>query len=695
MWSHFNFSRTARLLPIVLACCGLMISSGAVHAADELTAAVQSATGKVADSIVRIQIIGAVEQASASVKSQVTTGIVLDPSGYVLTSMFGFTTDPAAIFIQSANQQRQPAQLVARDHLRKLVLLKCDGLDVPPLPTREDRWPQVGEWAIALGRLYPTEIPATSVGIISAVGRIFDLAVQTDAKISPVNYGGPLVDLQGRAVGILVPLSPSDSGEQIRAGVEWYDSGIGFAIPMTDALQAAAQLKDGTDRFRGQLGLRTTTNNPLAKEVEVQFVLPDSPAATAGFQVGDQVVAVNGQAIDRFGTLDAVIKRTYAGESVSFEVRRGEETINLKAELVANLKAPTRGFAGVVIATATANETTDEDDGVEDDEDADPSDPSETDNENDADAGEANTDAAAGVKVFVLPQSPAATAGLPDEAWITGWNETDINAVADLSRQLRILTDGADIAVRFRPSPNEPEQTVQVKATKRPAEILPVTEPLRQAVVARAGSTQWEQREEKLGEGGRLGRVWFYAPKADPSQEQTSGMVVLLSAAETSRERLLEQWRKTCEDYNLILLVPANAEGVGLSREDASLLPLAIAAALPGRGLEVRRSVLIADAAQAELCTDLLLNPRLQQFRAALYQNSWPGVSGLPERLLARKSPSILLLPSPEQSRQAAALRGQAVQQLQDAGAWVLTLIQPQNSIEERVGVWTINLRAQ
>ena len=74
--------------------------------------------------------------------------------------------------------------------------------------------------------------PNVSVGIVSALDRIWGKAIQTDAKISPNNYGGPLVDIAGRVLGVLVPMSPDGSGEV--AGVEWYDSGIGFAVPLED-----------------------------------------------------------------------------------------------------------------------------------------------------------------------------------------------------------------------------------------------------------------------------------------------------------------------------------------------------------------------------------------------------------------------------------------------------------------------------
>ena len=121
-----------------------------------------------------------------------------------------------------------------------LVLLKVEAepkLPVPEsVPSAEMR---VGQWALAVGRTFEASRPNVSVGIVSALGRIWGKAIQTDAKISPNNYGGPLVDISGRVLGVLVPMSPDGSGEM--AGVEWYDSGIGFAIPLEGVLRRFAQ----------------------------------------------------------------------------------------------------------------------------------------------------------------------------------------------------------------------------------------------------------------------------------------------------------------------------------------------------------------------------------------------------------------------------------------------------------------------
>ena len=90
---------------------------------------------------------------------------------------------------------------------------------------------KVGQWAIAIGRTFDGGQPNMSSArriresTASGVGQF----KPDKRKISPANYGGLLVDLHGRVLGVLVPMSPQEKGEM--AGLEWYDSGIGFAVP--------------------------------------------------------------------------------------------------------------------------------------------------------------------------------------------------------------------------------------------------------------------------------------------------------------------------------------------------------------------------------------------------------------------------------------------------------------------------------
>jgi S1-C subfamily serine protease/predicted esterase len=183
---------------------------------------------------------------------------------------------------------------------------------------------------------------------VSALGRIWGKAIQTDAKVSPVNYGGPLIDIQGRVLGVLVPASPRAQDET--AGMEWYDSGIGFAIPLEDVNAVLPRLREGRDLKRGLLGI--VPKNPPEKYdalPEIASVLPDSAAARAGMRAGDIVTEVDGMRVVRQAQVMHVIGNKYEGDVVSVKIKRGKEEIRLnELRLAGALVTFARGFLGIL-----------------------------------------------------------------------------------------------------------------------------------------------------------------------------------------------------------------------------------------------------------------------------------------------------------------------------------------------------------
>ena len=210
-----------------------------------------------APSVVKIETIGGLERVGGLlIGTGPTTGVAVSADGYIVSSAFNFVQKPAQMLVQLDDGTRLPAKLVATDHSRMLVLLK---VKMPPgkasdrarrraarrnggRPMGDRRGPHLRRRQASL-----------SVGIISALNRIWNKAIQTDAKISPNNYGGPLVDIRGRVLGVLVPMSPMANNEL--AGVEWYDSGIGFAVPLEDINQVLPRLEKGEDLRPGLLGI--------------------------------------------------------------------------------------------------------------------------------------------------------------------------------------------------------------------------------------------------------------------------------------------------------------------------------------------------------------------------------------------------------------------------------------------------------
>ena len=122
--------------------------------------------------------------------------------------------EPASILVTTPQGKRAAAKIVARDRARMLTLLKINADEKLALPEIAPRGElQVGQYAIAVGRTLDAKTPNLSVGVLSALQRAYGRAVQTDAKVSPANYGGPLVDIRGRVMGVLTPLPVMGEGE--------------------------------------------------------------------------------------------------------------------------------------------------------------------------------------------------------------------------------------------------------------------------------------------------------------------------------------------------------------------------------------------------------------------------------------------------------------------------------------------------
>ena len=275
-----------------------------------------------------------------------TTGLVVSSDGYIVSSAFSFVQKPSSTIVTLADGTRLPAQVIATDRSRMLVLLKVDAgqpLETPEATPVKDV--QVGWWAIAVGRAFDVAQPNVSAGIVSAVDRLSGRAIQTDAKISPTNYGGPLVDIRGRVIGILSPLSPQKSGEL--SGVEWYDSGIGFAVPLEHVNQILPRWKEG-DLKPGLVGVSLKGGDVYADAPVIAAARPNSPAYKAGLKAGDKIVAVNDLPIVRSQQLLDEVNRRYAGDKLSLSVLRGEERLVREIELVDHLDPYQRAFLGVL-----------------------------------------------------------------------------------------------------------------------------------------------------------------------------------------------------------------------------------------------------------------------------------------------------------------------------------------------------------
>jgi len=316
--------------------------------------AFQAAADFSQDCVVQVETFGGQEIVNKQfVASGPSTGTILTPDGWIVTSIFQFRGQPASITVVLPDEQRKAAKLVARDHSRELALLKIDTDKPLKAAVASDRgsW-QVGQWSIALGKTFDYKVASRSVGILSAQGRIWNKAIQTDAKISPQNYGGPLIDLRGRVMGILVPINPGIATE---GEVEqWYDSGVGFAVPLADILERLPRLQRGEDIYPGKAGFRSQSPDEFSPEIVLSGVTPGSPAAKSGMRAGDRIVAAGPnreglKAVGMHSELKHVMGTLDAEQSMVFEVERDGAKKQFEVNLVKELPTYREPFLGVVV----------------------------------------------------------------------------------------------------------------------------------------------------------------------------------------------------------------------------------------------------------------------------------------------------------------------------------------------------------
>ena len=255
------------------------------------------------------------------------SGFIIDKSGLIVTNNH-VIDGSKKITVKLSDGRSFDAKLIGTDAATDVALLRVK--PDKPLPTVEfgnDRQLRVGDWVVAVGNPFGLSNTVTA-GIVSSIGRDLGGAqqpytdfIQIDAPINRGNSGGPTFDLRGQVVGMNSMIF-SPSGGSV---------GIGFAIPASTIREVVAQLQAHGHVARGWLGVQIETLTPdmaasigLAepKGAIVVSVVPDSPAAKAGFRVGDVITAINGKGIDDSHELTRRVAGLEAGKSASFAVMR-------------------------------------------------------------------------------------------------------------------------------------------------------------------------------------------------------------------------------------------------------------------------------------------------------------------------------------------------------------------------------------
>jgi len=523
-------------LPLAAVLCffGLIGRASAQASLDlQEEAAFKQAATLAEPSIVQIQTIGGLDAVGELLTgSGPTTGVVVSADGYVITSSFHFLSKPSSVIVVTADGKKFPAEIVAADKARKLTLLKIEAAGLIPLAAAPKKDFRVGAWGIALGRTYDLAFPSMSVGVVSALDRIYGKAIQTDAKISPVNYGGPLIDVEGRGMGILVPMSPQEDTET--AGVEWYDGGIGFAVPLEDIYAALPRLKKGETLLPGLLGVSFSDTSPLAGEARIDRVRPESPGSKAGLKVGDVIVEIDGRAIDRIPALRHYLGGKYAAETVKVTVRRDKETLTRDIELAGVLHPYESGYLGILPRRQVAEDP--------------PFD---------------------GVTIrTVLENSPAAAAKLAAGDRILAVNSQRVATAAELLDQISRIKPNEKVSLEF--VRQDVAQTVEVTLASipdsLPASLPTVALPPRPADGDLGGKSVGRFEAQIPGEDRKF---WISVPD-DYNPDNEYGLVVWIHPqGETAEGEFLKAWQVEANQRGLILVGPRAEDVARWAPDDA------------------------------------------------------------------------------------------------------------------------------
>jgi S1-C subfamily serine protease len=293
----------------------------------------------------------------------VGSGFVLNGEGEIATNAHVVSTGEGSqlqrareVFVEFADGNQVEAEIVGADPNADIALLKIDpeGLNLRPLPLGESAGVEVGEPVAAIGSPFG-ERQSLSVGVISAVDRSIESltnfaisgAFQTDAAINPGNSGGPLVDGQGRVIGVNQQIKSRSGGGE----------GVGFAVPIDAVKRSIDMLRETGEARYAYLGVSSVELYPqlverfdlgVDKGAWVQEVTPGGPAEQAGLRAGDDaasfqaqtfrvggdvITKVHGEPVEDASQLSERIAQFKPGDEVTIEVLRNQDTRDVKVRL--------------------------------------------------------------------------------------------------------------------------------------------------------------------------------------------------------------------------------------------------------------------------------------------------------------------------------------------------------------------------
>jgi serine protease Do len=252
------------------------------------------------------------------------SGFFISSDGKILTNAH-VVKGADKIVVRLSDHSEKSAKVIGSDERTDVALLKIEGKGYPTLRLGNSDALQVGEWVLAIGSPFGLEYSATQ-GIVSALGRAlpddtYVPFIQTDVAVNPGNSGGPLFNTKGEVVGINSQIFSRSGGYM----------GLSFAIPIKTATQVVAQLEKNGKVQYGWLGVGI---QPVTQDLARSFgmdkptgalvsqVMPKSPAAKAGVEVGDIITGYEGHTITQSFDLPQLVGATTPGSKATLEILR-------------------------------------------------------------------------------------------------------------------------------------------------------------------------------------------------------------------------------------------------------------------------------------------------------------------------------------------------------------------------------------